>query len=39
MVGELDDPVVVQLPLGGEWLVERARRPDPSYGTDLLGQR
>ena len=39
-MGELDDPVVVGLPLRGEWSVERtpAHRV-PSHGTDLLGQR
>jgi hypothetical protein len=39
-MGELDDPVVVQLPLRGEWSVERIPASRiPSHGTDLLGQR
>jgi hypothetical protein len=39
-MGELDDPVVVVLPLGGEWSVERSPADRiPSHGTDLLGQR
>jgi len=39
-VGELDDPVVAELPLRGEWLVERTPADRiPSHGTDLLGQR
>jgi hypothetical protein len=39
-MGELDDPVVVQLPLRGEWSVERTPASRiPSHGTDLLGQR
>jgi hypothetical protein len=39
-VGELDDPVVVELPLRGEWSVERTPADRiPSHGTDLLGQR
>jgi hypothetical protein len=38
--GELDDPVVVELPLRGEWTVERSPADRiPSHGTDLLGQR
>jgi hypothetical protein len=38
-VGALDDPVVVELPLGGEWLVERGPAArDPSHGADVLGQ-
>jgi hypothetical protein len=37
---ELDDPVVVELPLRGEWSVERTPAYRiPSHGTDLLGQR
>jgi hypothetical protein len=37
---ELDDPVVVELPLRGEWSVERTSAYRiPSHGTDLLGQR
>jgi hypothetical protein len=37
---ELDDPVVVELPLGGVWSVERSPADRiPSHGTDLLGQR
>jgi hypothetical protein len=39
-MGELDDPVVVELPLRGEWLVERGPADRiPNHGTDLLGQR
>jgi hypothetical protein len=39
-VGELDDPVVVALPLRGEWSVERTpAHRIPSHGTDVLGQR
>jgi hypothetical protein len=39
-MGELDDPVVVELPLRGEWSVERTPAYRiPSHGTDLLGQR
>jgi Peptidase family M23 len=39
-VGELDDPVVVELPLRGEWMVERSPADRiPSHGTDLFGQR
>jgi hypothetical protein len=39
-VAELDDPVVVELPLRGEWSVERSPADRiPSHGTDLLGQR
>ena len=39
-MGELDDPVVVELPLRGEWSVERTPADRiPSHGTDLLGQR
>jgi hypothetical protein len=39
-VGELDDPVVVEFPLRGEWSVERTPADRiPSHGTDLLGQR
>ena len=39
-MGELDDPVVVELPLRGEWTVERTPAYRiPSHGTDLLGQR
>jgi len=40
MTGELDDPVVVELPLRGEWSVETTPAHQiPSHGTDLLGQR
>jgi hypothetical protein len=40
MTGELDDPVVVELPLRGEWSVETTPAYQiPSHGTDLLGQR
>jgi hypothetical protein len=39
-MGELDDPVVVELPLRGEWSVERSPADRiPSHGTDVLGQR
>jgi hypothetical protein len=39
-VAELDDPVVVELPLRGEWMVERSPADRvPSHGTDLFGQR
>ena len=39
-MGELDDPVVVEFPLRGEWSVERTPAARiPSHGTDLLGQR
>jgi hypothetical protein len=39
-VGELDDPVVVELPLRGEWSIERSPADRiPSHGTDLFGQR
>jgi hypothetical protein len=39
-VSELDHPVVVELPLRGEWSVERSPADRiPSHGTDLLGQR
>ncbi len=39
-MGELDDPVVVDLPLRGEWMaVTTPARRVPSHGTDVLGQR
>jgi hypothetical protein len=39
-VGELDDPVVVDLPLRGEWTVEQTpAHRIPSHGTDILGMR
>jgi hypothetical protein len=39
-MGELDDPVVVELPLRGEWSVERTPADRiPSHGTDVFGQR
>jgi Peptidase family M23 len=39
-MGELDSPVVVELPLRGEWSVERTPADRiPSHGTDVLGQR
>ena len=39
-MGELDHPVVVELPLRGEWTVERTpAHRIPSHGTDVLGQR
>jgi Peptidase family M23 len=38
--GKLDDPVVVELPMRGEWTIERSPADRiPSHGTDLLGQR
>jgi hypothetical protein len=40
VTGELDDPVVVEFPLRGEWVA--ANTPAhriPSHGTDMLGQR
>ena len=39
MVGDLDDPVVVERARQQEWLVEGPGGPIPSHGTDLLGQR
>jgi hypothetical protein len=37
---ELDHPVVVELPLRGEWTIQRSPADRiPSHGTDLLGQR
>ena len=40
MTSELDDPVVVELPLRGEWSVETTPAYQiPSHGTDVLGQR
>jgi len=39
-MGELDRPVVVDLPLRGEWTVERTPAERiPSHGTDVFGQR
>lgn len=39
-VGELDDPVVAELPLRGEWTVEQTpAHRIPSHGTDILGMR
>jgi hypothetical protein len=39
-MGELDHPVVVELPLRGEWTIQRSPADRiPSHGTDLLGQR
>jgi hypothetical protein len=39
-VGELDDPVVVDFPLRGEWTVEQTpAHRIPSHGTDVLGMR
>ena len=39
-MGELEDPVVVELPLRVEWSVERTPADRiPSHGTNLLGQR
>jgi hypothetical protein len=39
-LGELDNPVVVDFPLRGEWTVERTPADRiPSHGTDVLGMR
>jgi hypothetical protein len=39
-VPELDDPVVVELPLRGEWTVlQTPAHRIPSHGTDAFGQR
>lgn len=39
-MGELDDSVVVEFPLRGEWSVERTpAHRIPSHGTDMFGQR
>lgn len=39
-MGELDDPVVVEFPLRGEWTVEQTpAHRIPSHGTDVLGMR
>ncbi len=39
-MGELDQPVVVELPLQGEWTVEQTpAHRIPSHGTDILGMR
>jgi hypothetical protein len=39
-MGELDNPDVVELPLRGDWSVERTPADRiPSHGTDVLGQR
>lgn len=39
-MGELDDAVVVSLPLRGEWTVEQTpAHRIPSHGTDILGMR
>ena len=39
-MGELDDPVVVDFPLRGEWTVEQTpAHRIPSHGTDVLGMR
>lgn len=39
-MGELDDPVVVDFPLRGEWMaVTTPAHRIPSHGTDVLGQR
>ncbi|QYG92478.1 peptidoglycan DD-metalloendopeptidase family protein [Iamia sp. SCSIO 61187] len=39
-MGELDHPTVVDLPLRGEWTVERTPAERiPSHGTDVMGQR
>lgn len=38
--GELDNPVIVDFPLRGEWTVERTPADRlPSHGTDALGMR
>jgi hypothetical protein len=39
-MSELDHPIVVDLPLRGEWTVEQTpAHRIPSHGTDILGQR
>jgi hypothetical protein len=39
-MGELDDAVLVDFPLAGEWTVERTPADRiPSHGTDAFGQR
>ena len=39
-MGELDDPIIVQFPLRGEWSVERTpAHRIPSHGTDMFGLR
>ena len=39
-MGELDHPVVVELPLRGQWTVEQTpAHRIPSHGTDILGMR
>jgi hypothetical protein len=39
-MGELEDPVVVEFPLRGEWAaVNTPAHKIPSHGTDMLGQR
>jgi hypothetical protein len=39
-MGELDDPVVVDFPLRGEWAAATTpAHTIPSHGTDMLGQR
>jgi hypothetical protein len=39
-MGELDNPVVVEFPLRGQWSVERTpAHRIPSHGTDVFGQR
>lgn len=39
-MGELDDPIVVDFPLRGEWMaVTTPARRIPSHGADVLGQR
>lgn len=40
MPGELEDPIVVEFPLRGEWAaVNTPAHKVPSHGTDQLGQR
>jgi len=39
-MGELDNPVIVDFPLRGEWVAPNTpARKVPSHGTDMLGQR
>lgn len=39
-MGELDNPVIVDFPLRGEWVAPTTpARKVPSHGTDMLGQR
>jgi hypothetical protein len=39
-MNELNNPVIINLPLDGEWWVPNTHVTKiPSHGTDLLGQR